>query len=212
MGLHAVVFDYGIVLSGPANAEAHAALVRLTGLTPERFEEIYWRPDRQAYDQGILNGVTYWQKFFREAGLPFDSTVIEKLNYWDARLWGDKNEVMVAWHEKVKQRGLRTAILSNMGDVICAHILKEHAWIQRFDVLLWSFELDLVKPDPAIYRILLERLAIPPAEVLFIDDKIANIEAARALGIQALLYTSVEQLRADLIAAGLDGELSLPGC
>ena len=210
MALRAVVFDYGIVLTGPANAEAHAALVRLTGLTAEHFEKLYWT-DRPAYDQGVLNGVSYWQKFFRAAGLPFDSAIIEQLNGWDARLWGDKNEVMVAWHEQLKQRGLRSAVLSNMGDVICTHILREHdSWIQRFDALVWSYQVNLVKPDPAIFQHLLEKLAVRPEETLFIDDKMPNIVAARALGMQALLFTSVPQLRADLIAAGLDRNLPLP--
>jgi putative hydrolase of the HAD superfamily len=209
LALRAVIFDYGIVLTGPANAEAHAALVRITGLTPERFERLYWT-DRPAYDQGVLNGISYWQKFFREAGLPFDSAIIEQLNHWDARLWGDKSEVMVAWHEQIKQRGLRTAILSNMGDVICDYILREHAWIQRFDTLIWSFQVNLIKPDPAIYRVAMERLGTFPEETLFIDDKMPNVDAARALGMKALLFTSVPQLRSDLIAAGLDAELPLP--
>jgi putative hydrolase of the HAD superfamily len=210
LALRAVVFDYGIVLTGPANAEAHAALIRLTGLTAENFEKLYWT-DRPAYDQGVLNGVSYWQKFFREAGLPFDSAIIEQLNDWDARMWGDKNEVMVAWHEQLKRHGLRTAVLSNMGDVICTHVLRVHAsWIQRFDALVWSYQVNLVKPDPAIFQHMLEKLAVRPEEMLFIDDKMPNIVAARALGMRALLFTSVPQLRADLIAAGLDRNLPLP--
>jgi FMN phosphatase YigB (HAD superfamily) len=77
-------------------------------------------------------------------------------------------------------------------------------------VLVWSYQLGMAKPDPEIYRYTLDKLGVQPAETLFIDDKIDNVEAAQALGIQILLYTSVEQLRADLIAAGLDSELPLP--
>ncbi len=50
-----------------------------------------------------------------------------------------------------------------------------------------------------------------PEETLFIDDKRPNVEAARALGIQAIEYSSVEGLREELIARGLDGVLPLPG-
>jgi FMN phosphatase YigB (HAD superfamily) len=46
--------------------------------------------------------------------------------------------------------------------------------------------------------------------MLFLDDKIENIEAARALGIQAILFSTVERLRSDLIAHGFDAELPLP--
>lgn len=210
MAIRAVIFDYGVVLSGPADAHSHAELVRITGLSNERFEQLYWT-DRPAYDMGALNGDTYWQKFFADAGLPFDNRVIEELNYWDARLWGNENSAMVAWQAKLRQAGLRTAILSNMGDVILAHITKVHEqWIHSFDALVWSFQVGLVKPDPAIYRLTLEKLGTAPAETLFIDDKMPNIEAAQALGIQAIRYSTVEQLRVDLVALGLDKAFPFP--
>jgi FMN phosphatase YigB (HAD superfamily) len=71
--------------------------------------------------------------------------------------------------------------------------------------------LGVAKPDPAIYRHTLAELGVEPEEALFIDDKRINVEAARALGIQAIEFSSVEGLRAGLIAAGLDAELPLPG-
>jgi len=66
-------------------------------------------------------------------------------------------------------------------------------------------------PDPSIYRHTLTELGTQPEETLFIDDKRPNVEAARALGIQAIEYSSVERLREELIARGLDGVLPLPG-
>jgi putative hydrolase of the HAD superfamily len=202
-----VVFDYGIVLTGPPDAEAWAAMKRITGLPGERFESLFWA-NRQAYDEGKLTGITFWQKLLREAGLPLDQ--VEELNRWDGRLWGGVNTAMVGWQRALHERGLQTAILSNMGDSVLAHILNEHPWISRFDVLVWSFQLGIGKPDPAIYRYTLGKLGVLPEEVLFIDDKRENVEAAQALGIQGILYSSVERLREDLIAAGLEGALPLP--
>jgi len=77
-------------------------------------------------------------------------------------------------------------------------------------VLVWSFQLGIAKPDPEIYRHTLAKLGTRPEETLFIDDKLENIEAARALGMKAIQFFSVEELRADLIAAGLDAVLPLP--
>jgi FMN phosphatase YigB (HAD superfamily) len=68
-----------------------------------------------------------------------------------------------------------------------------------------------VKPDAAIYRHLLKELGTRAEETLFIDDRAVNIEAAEALGIKGLVFTTVEQLRADLIAQGFDKVLPLPG-
>ena len=209
MGLRAVVFDYGMVLTGPPDSAAHDALLGITGLPLERFESLYWA-DRHAYDEGKLTGLAFWQKFIRQAGLKLPATTVDELNLWDARMWTTQNPAMLAWQEQLKQRGLLTAILSNMGDNVLANIEREFAWIHRFDVLVWSFQLHMAKPDPAIYLHTLNELDVEPAEMLFLDDKIENIEAARALGIQAILFSTVERLRSDLIAHGFDAELPLP--
>jgi putative hydrolase of the HAD superfamily len=207
LALRAVVFDYGIVLSGPPNAEAWAAMKRITGLPEERFAPFFWG-DRQAYDEGKLTGITFWQKLLQDAGLPLDH--VEELNRWDGRLWGGVSLAMMAWQQALQKRGLRTAILSNMGDSVLEHILRQHTWIRSFDVLVWSYQLGIAKPDPAIYRHTLARLGTLPEETLFVDDKRENVEAARALGIRSIEFSTVEQLRADLIANGFDAELPLP--
>jgi putative hydrolase of the HAD superfamily len=208
LALRAVVFDYGIVLTGPPDAAAWANLLRIIGLPEERFEPLYWA-NRPALDEGKLTGIGYWQKFLRDAGLPPDHA--KELNRWDARLWTVENPVMVDWQLAVKGRGLLTAILSNISDNVLESVEREFDWIHRFDVLVWSYQLGIIKPNPAIYRYTLGKLGTQPEETLFIDDKRPNVEAARALGIQAIEYSSVEQLREELIAKGLDGVLPLPG-
>ena len=209
MGLRAVIFDYGMVLTGPPDPEAHAALLRLTGLPLDRFETHYWA-NRHAYDEGKLTGIAFWQKFLHEAGLSLGPSTAEELSRWDARMWTTQNPAMLAWQQKLKQRGLLTAILSNMGDNVLDNMKREFDWLPRFDVLVWSYQLLMAKPDPAIYRYVLKKLGVRPEEALFLDDKLVNIDAARALGMKALQFSTVERLRADLIAHGFDSELPLP--
>jgi putative hydrolase of the HAD superfamily len=209
LGLRAVVFDYGMVLTGMPDQEAHGDLVRLTGLPAERFEQLYWA-DRHAYDEGKLNGVTFWQKFARDGGLQLGAAEIDTLNALDARMWTTQDPQMVAWQQQLKQHGLRTAILSNMGNTVLANIEREFQWIDNFDVLVWSYQLGIAKPDPAIYGHTLDKLGAAPGETLFIDDKRVNIDAARALGMRAIEFTTVEKLRASLIELGLASELPLP--
>jgi putative hydrolase of the HAD superfamily len=97
-----------------------------------------------------------------------------------------------------------------MGDNVLENIEHEFAWIHQFDVLVWSFQLRMAKPDPAIYRYTLNKLGTQPEETLFIDDKLVNIEAAQALGMKGIEFSTVEKLRADLIANQLDSLLPLP--
>jgi putative hydrolase of the HAD superfamily len=198
-----------MVLTGPPDAAAHAELLRITGLPLDRFESLYWA-DRHAYDEGKLTGIAFWQKLILDGVLHLGPDAVEELNRWDARMWTAQNPTMLAWQRQLKTRGLLTAILSNMGDSVLENIEREFAWIHDFDVQVWSYQLHIAKPDPAIYRHALDALGTRPGETLFLDDKRVNVDAAQALGMQALQFSTVEKLRADLIASGLDKELPLP--
>ena len=209
MALRAVIFDYGMVLTGQPDADAHAAMVAITGLPVDRFEHLYWA-DRHAYDEGKLTGISFWQKLLADAGLDLGDGAVEKLNRLDARMWTTQNPAMVAWQSKLKASGVRTAILSNMGDSVLESIKREYDWIERFDVLVWSYQLHMAKPDPEIYRYALEKLGTRPEETLFIDDKRINTDAARKLGMTAFEFTTADRLRDDLIAADLPSQIPLP--
>jgi putative hydrolase of the HAD superfamily len=125
-------------------------------------------------------------------------------------MWLTENSPMLAWQLALKQRGVLTAILSNMGDTVHKRMQRELDWLSCFDVLVWSYQLHVTKPDPAIYRYVLEKLGTQPAETLFIDDRPVNVEAAISIGMKGMVFTTVEKLREDLIASHLDSELPLP--
>jgi putative hydrolase of the HAD superfamily len=209
LALRAVVFDYGMVLTESPDPKAKTELLRITGLSAARLDSFYW-PYRAAYDAGQLTGLEFWQKLVSEAGLKLSQSAVEELNLWDARMWTTQNVAMLAWQQQLHQRGLLTAILSNMGDNVLDNMKREFDWLPRLDVLVWSYQLHLTKPDPAIYRYMLKKLGTQPEETLFIDDMPRNIEAAQALGIKGLVFTGIQQLRQDLIAQGYDQALPLP--
>ncbi len=209
MALRAVVFDYGMVLSGLPDPAAHAELVRITRLPEAEFETLYWR-DRHAYDEGKLTGLEFWQKFNRDLALGLPQTKIDELNDWDGRMWTTQNDAMVAWAERLTARGILTAILSNMGDNVLASIERTFTWPARFDVRVWSFQHLMAKPEPAIYRLTLKQLGTMAEETLFLDDREVNVDAAAGLGMRAIQFSTVAGLRAELIAQGLDAELPLP--
>ncbi len=210
MALRAVVFDYGFVLTGPPDPVALEAILRITGLDPQRLDALYWK-DRHAYDEGKLTGLAFWQRLAGDAGLSLTTAQLGELNDWDARMWTTENPPMISWQRELKACGFRTAILSNMGDNVHARMVRELPWLADFDALAWSYRLGVAKPDPAIYRYVLAELHAQPGETFFLDDRQANVEAAQALGINAHLFTTPDRLREDLIAKGLDGELPLPG-
>ena len=81
--------------------------------------------------------------------------------------------------------------------------------LQRFDFLAWfrgvliSGECGVIKPDPRIYTLLIERFGLDPSRIVYIDDVEANITAARPFGIHAIHFTSPAALRDELVALGL---------
>ncbi|KAE8762794.1 HAD-IA family hydrolase [Georgenia thermotolerans] len=75
--------------------------------------------------------------------------------------------------------------------------------IGRLDSVVVSGEEGVVKPDPAIFEILIARYALDPARTVFIDDSPANVRGAEAVGIAALRFTGADRLREDLRSLGL---------
>ena len=76
-------------------------------------------------------------------------------------------------------------------------------FLEWFDGVLVSGEERMIKPDPAIFRLLLDRFGLDPGATFYIDDSPANVAAADRLGFDALRFTSPAQLRRDLEARGL---------
>jgi putative hydrolase of the HAD superfamily len=209
MALRAVIFDYGKVLSALPDADSHTNLVTATGLDDATFESHYWA-HRHAYDSGELNSKAYWEKIASDAGFVLTPELLKTLVDNDSRMWGNLNLPMVDWTQRLVESGMKVGILSNMGDATRDHLLQEHAWLQKLHHLTWSCELLIAKPDPAIYQHTLEKLGVAPEEAIFIDDLPHNIAAARALGIDGILFKDVAQLRQELSARKLDGVIPFP--
>jgi putative hydrolase of the HAD superfamily len=183
--------------------------VATTGLDDAAFEDHYWA-HRHAYDSGHLTAVAYWKKIAEDAGFVLTPERLATLIAHDGQMWGNLNQPMVDWAQKLVESGLRVGILSNMGDANRDHLLKENPWLQQLHHLTWSCELLTAKPDPAIYRHILDKLGVAAEEALFIDDVQRNIEAARALGIDGILFTDVARLREELSARKLEGTIPFP--
>jgi putative hydrolase of the HAD superfamily len=201
MDLEAVIFDYGEVLSGPPDPQAHRNLLNIAGVEEEPFEKAYWA-HRLDYDADILNGQTYWQTVARDTGVHFTAQQISQLLEQDAIMWMNLNPAMLAWIPKIKQAGFRLGILSNMGDGVLDYMRPRFPWLAQFDHLTWSCELGVVKPDPAIYLHTVKKLNVSPDRALFIDNLQKNIVGAEAIGLHAALFENPEQLQADLARRG----------
>jgi putative hydrolase of the HAD superfamily len=206
MPLRAVIFDYGLVLSGPPEPGARARLLEISGLSPEVFDAYYWRY-RLDYDRGTLNGHSYWPTIARDTGMFFSREQIEALIEQDVLLWATVDPTMLEWVNRVRASGMKIAILSNMGEDLLAYMRENFGWLDRFHHLTWSCELNLIKPMAAIYEHTLEKLNVSADEALFLDDRIENVEGARAVGMHGLLFRDAHNLQEVLQREGLASQL-----
>jgi putative hydrolase of the HAD superfamily len=109
----------------------------------------------------------------------------------------------VALIERVRAAGHRLALLSNMPRPYADHLETAHECFGWFDHLAWSGRLGLAKPGRAIFDYLREALGLAATdEAVFIDDHAGNIDAARALGWQALRFEDAAQCERELAARG----------
>ena len=205
IAIDAVLFDYGQVLSGPPDPKAWEFLRWVSGFDEPTLQRAYWAP-RQAYDRGTLTAEQYWQAVGTAGGLtgeaPFGELQIKALIDGDTALWTQLNEPMVAWADRLQTAGIRTGILSNIGDAMMAGVLAKFTWLEAFHHTTWSHQLKLAKPELAIYRHAAEGLGVAPETILFIDDREENIAAAHASGMQAIQYTTHDGFLLELQARG----------
>ena len=207
MQINAVILDYGYTLCLAPREDEFEALRTLSGIADEAFRKAYWQ-HRDLYDRGALDGPTYWQRIAREAATSFPPVQIRNLIAHDKQVWDHPNPVMLAWTDLLTQRGVKTAILSNMAQDMSTHLRQTAKWLEPFSHLCFSGELGLGKPDAAIYQSCLEGLRVPAPQALFIDDLAVNVAAANTLGLHGVVFQSIEQLQKDLEPFGLAESLA----
>ena len=110
----------------------------------------------------------------------------------------------VAILARVRARGIPDYAITNFSREKYAEARERFPFLKGFRDTVVSAHERLLKPDPAIYRVLFERNRLDPAACLFIDDTAANVEGARSVGMRAVVFTSPERLIEDLSAHGLD--------
>jgi putative hydrolase of the HAD superfamily len=185
--IEAVLFDYGMVISAPPIASAWERMKAISGLDEAAFSAGYWAY-RHAYDRGTHTGGEYWRLAAEHSGGKVDEAQVAELLAADIDLWGDLNQPMVDWIWRLQKAGIKTGILSNMGDAMADGLSAKYAWLDKFHHRVWSYTLKLAKPEAEIYRHALEGLGVSADRVLFVDDKAENITAAEAAGLRGIVY------------------------
>lgn len=110
------------------------------------------------------------------------------------------------WVRALKTAGYQVYILSNYAAWTYEQTKDELCFLEEVDGAVFSFQVQMVKPESAIYRALLGKYQLAPKESVFVDDRLDNIEAARREGLHAIHFISYAQAVCDLASLGVRTE------
>jgi putative hydrolase of the HAD superfamily len=191
-----VVFDYGEVISMSPSAESEAELEALAGHSGPEFWDPYWN-HREALDQGRLSVTDYWAVIASELGETWPPSTVQAIWVVDFFRWMQVERGTFDLLAELHAGGTRMAILSNAGFDF-ASAFRHSPMGDYFERVFLSAEMDSVKPSPAIYREVASDLGITLEQMVFIDNKSVNTDAAAELGATVHHFTSVAGLDAFL--------------
>jgi len=116
---------------------------------------------------------------------------------------GDVIEGSAALVRELKAKGYRVLALSNWSGETFPLARPRYPILQEFEGIVISGVEGMIKPDPAIYRLLCARYDVLPERAAFLDDSLPNVEGAEAIGMHGILFQSPGQAREALVALGL---------
>lgn len=195
--IKAVILDYGEVICHAPTAADWSRMAGLFKVDPASFRQL-WARNRISYDRGDLSYEAYWAEIADETKTKLQAADLKVLSPWDVEMWARIDPTMVEWLERLHSSGIRTGLLSNMPNDMIRHVREQFRWLANFDHQTFSAEVRLAKPDAAIYHHSLKGLGVEASDALFVDDRAANVEGAQAIGLRAIRFQSVAQLRDDL--------------
>jgi putative hydrolase of the HAD superfamily len=188
-----IIFDYGGVLAFHQTAADSAGMANIAGLPAPVFHELYWT-DRLAYDRGLTTAEDYWNDLARRGGVALDSQQISQLIEADIESWLKFDSQMYDFAESLRRNGKQIAVLSNMPRELGEALKARTKGFAPFAHLTLSYEVQSVKPEPAIYEHCLAGMALRPEETLFLDDRVENIRGAERVGIDGVQFTSRDEV------------------
>jgi putative hydrolase of the HAD superfamily len=192
--IKAVVLDIGSVLEVIDDAVFPAPFENRLGLAPGTVAAAADFEGDPGLGQITEDDVRrHWQ---RRLGLTDDQVAELMADYWRWYV-GSLDQTLVDWFASVRGRGLKAGILSNSGPG--AREAERHWGFEEMtDDLVYSHEVGLAKPDPAVYALAAARLGVEGSEIAFLDDVGANVAAARAAGWHAVLHEDTGRSIAEL--------------
>ncbi len=184
MSIKAVIFDVGGVLIETVDTSRQQVWERRLGLPLDSLARaIYTLPMSMRANVGQATLAEVWAEVAQRFDLTAAEIVQFEDDFWSGGVW---NTALIDFARSLKPR-CKTGVISNAWpgtrEAIAGYVNAD-----VFDVILYSAEEGLAKPNRRIFDRALARLQVTPPEAIFVDDVESNIEAARSIGLIGLRF------------------------
>jgi putative hydrolase of the HAD superfamily len=194
MRVRAVFVDFGGVIMRTEDKGPRTRLAESLGMTFRDLEKIFFESDssRRA-SSGEIPEEAHWQAVVQALGVSRTDTDKIIAEFFS----GDRADTALLDFLRSLRPELKVGLISNAWSGLRAFITGQK-FEDVFDEMIISAEVGLMKPDPRIYRLALEKLGAQPQESVFLDDVLVNVEAARSVGMYAIEFTRLDKTLEEL--------------
>jgi HAD superfamily hydrolase (TIGR01509 family) len=191
----AIVFDLGKVLVDfDYSIAARKIAARSTKRLPDLQHFLGSSPVLARFESGLLTRQQFFSEIQQLTG--FTGSLNEfAADFADIFI---PIQPMIELHAELRQRGFQTYIFSNTNDIAVEHISREFPFLKSFDGYIYSYEIGAMKPQPEIYAALEKMSGRRGADLIYIDDRLENVETGAARGCRVILHETPEKTRAAL--------------
>ncbi|MCP4357672.1 MAG: HAD family phosphatase [Chloroflexi bacterium] len=198
--IKAVIFDFGGVILRTQDWSGRRKWEKRLGLAKNEAEAIVFNSDMGRKAQ---HGQVSYDEHWAWLGNHFNLTTAEQTEF-ETDFWaGDVLDKGLVTFICSLRPSYQTALISNAFDDLQRVLTDIFDIADAFDVIAISAEEGIMKPDPRLYQLTLERLDCHPEEAIFIDDFAHNIAGAREIGIKGILFTPDINLTEELQNLGI---------
>jgi len=190
LSIKAIIWDFGGVLLRTEDPGPRQQLAQRLGTSPGELEYLVFAGDSSLQAQlGKISLDQHWENIRLHYGFQPEEMQGFKTSFWA----GDQLDYELVDIIRRLRGRYRTALLSNAWENLRSLMTNDWHISDAFDTIVISAEVGLMKPDPQVFNLILEKLSAAPPEAVFIDDFKVNIEAARHQGLNVIYFKNRTQ-------------------
>jgi len=200
MEIKTIIFDLGNVLIGFDHSIAAKKLAKNSPYNEKDVYRLIFDSDLVSkYEKGKIKTVDFYKGMKRL--LEFDLGLIQFLKVWNEIFFPKPDVERIV--KKLKDR-YRLILLSNINAAHYSYIEKNFPIVRIFDRIVLSYRAGVRKPETKIYRLAIRQSRCQPSEIVYIDDRLDLVEAARRLNINSIHFQTLGRFKKELLSYGIN--------